>query len=441
MPTFRSSPATATADATLADAFSGPQADRRVAAVRRALARALDDWWRAGTLPSTTVLRDGLLVLEAGQPLDDAATSLLLRSALAYHKGMITALRYQGDPERTASIVCDALLATQAPLSGAELQTLRAQDVQSDAWAPALRGALQEEAGSPDTLRREQARLLLSQLDGDGWTALAETDAAWLTAQEDNAAPWLRTTWVRTLLVLLPIAALVAGVLWWQQRARVAGLISVPAGVYPVAAQAAGGSEQTVNLPAFAIERTEVTNNAYRQCVARGTCDGPASNASATRAQYFIDPTFGQYPVVNVDAENAKRYCAFIGRRLPTAAEWEVAAGFAPGTQRRYRYPWGDQFQVQRANSAATGNGDTQTVGTYQPTGDSPLGVSDMAGNVAEWTATGGDGANAGRWLVKGGSFGDDAKALAVDARQFVPGDTTAAWLGFRCAADMAGEN
>ena len=59
-----------------------------------------------------------------------------------------------------------------------------------------------------------------------------------------------------------------------------------------------------------------------------------------------------------------------------------------PARGRQYTYPWGDQFQVQRANSQATGIGDTQMVGSYQPIGDSPWGASDMAGNVAEWTAS-----------------------------------------------------
>ena len=95
----------------------------------------------------------------------------------------------------------------------------------------------------------------------------------------------------------------------------------------------------------------------------------------------------------------------------------------APGAN--IHYPWGDQFQVQRANSQATGSGDTQVVGSYQPIGDSPWGASDMAGNVAEWTASnvGKDPAAAGadapdRFLVKGGSFQDAAGDLAVSERR-----------------------
>jgi hypothetical protein len=82
-------------------AFTGPQAAPRIDAVRRNLDLALDGWWRSGALPAPALLRDGLLLLEAGNPLDEAQRSLLLRAALAHRRGVLTALRYQTDPERT----------------------------------------------------------------------------------------------------------------------------------------------------------------------------------------------------------------------------------------------------------------------------------------------------------------------------------------------------
>ena len=139
--------------------------------------------------------------------------------------------------------------------------------------------------------------------------------------------------------------------------------------------------------------------------------------------------------MLNIDYDSADRFCRFMGKRLPTAAEWEVAAAFAPASGRMFRFPWGDEFVVQSANSAATGVGDTMQVGSFRPAGDSSLGVSDMAGNVAEWTSTVVE-QEQPLTLVKGGSFADDADALRTTAAVTVTPRTAAPWLGVRCAVD-----
>jgi formylglycine-generating enzyme required for sulfatase activity len=223
-------------------------------------------------------------------------------------------------------------------------------------------------------------------------------------------------------------------------------MIFVPSGAYPVSAEASGGTEQ-VEVAAYAIDRNEVTIGEYRKCIAAGRCAQPASTASATRSNYLLDSAFSGYPVVNVDWRSAGDYCAWAGKRLPSAVEWEVAAGYAPSTQRQYIFPWGDQFQIQRANSELAGSGDTQEVGSYQPNGNSPLGASDMAGNVAEWTATNvgkdPDAADADapdRFLVKGGSFRDAADMLAVAAAEALAATTSSPWLGFRCAVNVSND-
>lgn len=438
-------PAPRTGDPMVA-AFSGPQAQPRVDAVRRGLDRALDDWWRNGALPAPGLLRDGLLLLEAGHRLDEAQRSLLLRGALAYRRGMLTALRYQTDPERTAVILAEAVLEGEQPLRPDELaQLARGDDLSAD-WRPALTLSLQQDAAHPDPVRQTRVAAALAVLAEPAQNgALAPTSAqtaalasaATLAAEiDEEAAPQPARPWLRFALILLMLGV-IAGVFFWQQRAA-RDMVLVPAGVY--ALRAVDDTPQTVELAAFAIDNFEATNAAYRRCVEQNVCAWPSSTASATRPHYFLNPAFANYPVVNVDWANAARFCAFVGKRLPTADEWEVAASYAPATDRAYRYPWGDQFLVQAANSGALGLGDTTATGAYHPTGDSPFGPSDMAGNVAEWTATAeaGEGASAGAIVVKGGSYRDDAALLQPSASITVTAEHAATWLGFRCAASTA---
>ena len=217
--------------------------------------------------------------------------------------------------------------------------------------------------------------------------------------------------------------------------------------------------DHDVTLNAFWIDQLEVTNAMYALCVKAGGCTPPQNFKSQRRPSYFDNPEFKDYPVVYVAWVQAKTYCEWSGRRLPTEAEWERA-----GRGDDFRtFPWGeDKADGLRANFNML-VGDTSRVGTY-PAGASPFGVLDMAGNVAEWVNDlyAGSYANAEarnptgplanstlNRVVRGGSLGDAEINIRVSKRSSVLGSDLSAppgssaylgsfspRIGFRCAAD-----
>jgi serine/threonine-protein kinase len=161
-------------------------------------------------------------------------------------------------------------------------------------------------------------------------------------------------------------------------------MVYVPAGEFQMGSTDQDNEQPVhmVYLDAYWIDQTEVTNGMYAKCAATEVCTQPRENKSFTRSSYYGNAAYDNYPVIYVNWHQAIDYCNWAGGRLPTEAEWEKAAR---GTDRR-RYPWGNEPPDASRLNYDDNEDDTTAVGSY-PTGASPYGALDMAGNVWEMTA------------------------------------------------------
>ena len=104
--------------------------------------------------------------------------------------------------------------------------------------------------------------------------------------------------------------------------------------------------QHTVFLEGFWMDKFEVTTGQFAKCVAAGACKpaGEINNPVFAGLEYYTSSEYSKYPIINVNWFQARAYCSWVGRRLPTEAEWEKAAR---GTDGR-KYPWGND----KVNSA-----------------------------------------------------------------------------------------
>ena len=159
--------------------------------------------------------------------------------------------------------------------------------------------------------------------------------------------------------------------------------------------------------------------------------------------KYYSDIQFDNHPVVYVNWYQAKTYCEWAGRRLPTEAEWEKAAN---GTDGRI-FSWGDGEPTTNLANFNNNVGGTSMVGAY-PEGKSAYGVLDLAGNVSEWVADSysssyysqspdknpqGPEENNYR-ILRGGSWISDSNRLRATSRVRYIADFVDYNNGFRCA-------
>jgi serine/threonine-protein kinase len=215
-------------------------------------------------------------------------------------------------------------------------------------------------------------------------------------------------------------------------------MVYVPAGGFTMGE---GSAAHNVSLDAYWIDKTVVTNFMFIKCVSAGACQPPNPTSSYTRPSYYTDPQYVDYPVIYIDWYRAESYCKWADARLPTEAEWEKAAR---GTDDRV-YPWGNILENTRLNYNKI-IGDTTAVGSY-PSGASPYGALDMAGNVWEWVndyfdpnyyanspASNPQGPPSGPGLLRGGSWFTSASGVRSTFRIAFNRDQPDYSFGFRCA-------
>jgi formylglycine-generating enzyme required for sulfatase activity len=201
--------------------------------------------------------------------------------------------------------------------------------------------------------------------------------------------------------------------------------------------------QHTVYVSAFWIDRMEVTNRQYRQCVDSGGCPLPRSCDVGNLT--YSDPYKAEHPVGCVTWIEARTFCQWAGKDLPTEAEWEKAARGTEGNI----YPWGNEWDATKCNTSESGNIGSTPVGTFSPAGDSMYGCADMAGNVWEWVADWYDaryyeggvyrdptGSEEGKWRgLRGGSWSyGNMRARSTHRGWGDPAESREP-TGFRCCA------
>ncbi|MCB0193326.1 MAG: SUMF1/EgtB/PvdO family nonheme iron enzyme, partial [Anaerolineae bacterium] len=224
-------------------------------------------------------------------------------------------------------------------------------------------------------------------------------------------------------------------------------MVEIPAGSFLMGSNT-GEPDETpeheVYVDSFYMDIYEISNAQYRACVQAGGCTQNQLVDSASISNYRDDPAYDNYPSLGITWDQSVAYCQWAGKRLPTEAEWEYAAG-GPDN---FTFPWGNDFV---AEYSAAVDDEVQPVDAYA-TDSSPFGLRQMGGNVGEWVEdiydanfyanspaenplnTVGD---PNQRLHRGGTFGSTDASYYTTSRRF-PRDRadSKVWIGARCAMD-----
>ncbi|HSB11462.1 MAG TPA: SUMF1/EgtB/PvdO family nonheme iron enzyme [Blastocatellia bacterium] len=224
------------------------------------------------------------------------------------------------------------------------------------------------------------------------------------------------------------------------------GMVMVSAGTYTVGRDDGDPIEQPqhrIDLPAFFIDRTEVTNASYKKFIDATGHKPPSNWSGATYPEGR-----GEAPVTSVTWQDATDYARWANKRLPTESEWEAAAR---GPEGRI-YPWGSDWRGGVANiglkpdkpRAEQYPAGLRDVAGY-PQGASPFGAVDMIGNAWEWVADEiklypGNTVSSleiepGYRVIRGGAY-DGNKVHDATYRGYLDGSVAYPKVGFRCAKD-----
>lgn len=204
--------------------------------------------------------------------------------------------------------------------------------------------------------------------------------------------------------------------------------------------------KQKVNLPAYWIDKYEVTNMEFLDFSLKTGYVGEGAKEGKDWRAFFTPatPEKAKLPVLYISWNDAAAYCKSAGKRLPTEAEWEKAARGADGR----KYPWGNEWINDRANTWEAGRSKAVPVGEYEDV--SIYGVHDMLGNVREWTGSWfvnypgtlkKDPHSGSQWRVlRGLSYSIKAKLGDLSIRSAYAPEALFDF-GFRCAKDATPED
>ncbi|MCI0527616.1 MAG: formylglycine-generating enzyme family protein [Nitrospira sp.] len=228
-------------------------------------------------------------------------------------------------------------------------------------------------------------------------------------------------------------------------------MVFVPDGTFLMGSQPVEGDsdeipQRTIYLSSYSIDLYEVTHAKYTDFLKATRRPPPVIPVFADDLSLITKP---ELPVVGVSWEDAKAYCTWLGKRLPTESEWEKAAR----GERGFKWPWGNVFDETMANTAGQEDGYKYTAppGKFEQ-GRSAYGLYDAAGNVAEWVSDGYDpayyqtgpfrdpkGPDTGKHRVyRGGSWDDLSSGVRTAKRYAAAPHQTSAVIGFRCAMDAS---